>query len=189
MGSDRTCLYGTKELWPWLPWLFLQTGNWLNFTFTMRQLFHLTQGCLSSTRKSKVPQNRSLTLLFVNSSPHPLWRCNPWVLNYFRGDRCPCGFHMLFPPSVWKWPTSNWMSVTYFSSVPFSHSVMSDSETPWIAARHTSPSITNSRSSPKLTSVELVMPSTHLILCRPLLLPPIPPSIRFFSSESTLRMR
>ena len=51
-------------------------------------------------------------------------------------------------------------------------------------------SITNSRNSPKLTSIESVMPSSHLILCRPLLLlPPIPPSIRVFSNESTLRMR
>ena len=51
-------------------------------------------------------------------------------------------------------------------------------------------SITNSQSSPKLMSIELVMPSSHLILCDPLLLlPPIPPSIRVFSNESTLRMR
>ena len=51
-------------------------------------------------------------------------------------------------------------------------------------------SITNSRSSPKLMSIELVMPSRHLILYRPLLLlPPIPPSIRVFSNESTLPMR
>ena len=52
------------------------------------------------------------------------------------------------------------------------------------------PAITNSRSSPRLTSIESVMPSSHLILCRPLLLlPPIPPSIRVFSNESTLCMR
>ena len=51
--------------------------------------------------------------------------------------------------------------------------------TPWIAARQASLSITNTRSSLKLTSIESVMPSSHLILCRPLsLLPPIPPSIR-----------
>ena len=62
--------------------------------------------------------------------------------------------------------------------------------TPWIAARQASLSITNSRSSLKLMSIELVMPSSHLILCRPLfLLPPIPPSIRVFSNESTLCMR
>ena len=62
--------------------------------------------------------------------------------------------------------------------------------TPWIAARQASLSITNSRSLLKLMSIESVMPSSHLILCRPLLLlPPTPPSIRVFSSESTLCMR
>ena len=59
----------------------------------------------------------------------------------------------------------------------------------WIAARQASLSITNSQSSLKLLSIESVMPSSHLILCRPLLLlPPILPSIRVFSNESTLRM-
>ena len=63
-------------------------------------------------------------------------------------------------------------------------------ETPWTAARQASLSITNSLSLLKLRSIELVMPSNHLILCHPLLLlPPIPPSIRVFSNESTLRMR
>ena len=62
--------------------------------------------------------------------------------------------------------------------------------TTWIAARQASLSITNSRSSLKLMSIESVMPSSHLILCHPLLLlPPIPPSIRVFSNESTLLMR
>ena len=62
--------------------------------------------------------------------------------------------------------------------------------TPWITARQASLSITNSRSLPKLMPIESVMPSSHLILCRPLLLLlPIPPSIRVFSNESTLRMR
>ena len=62
--------------------------------------------------------------------------------------------------------------------------------TPWTAARQASLSITISRSSLKLTSIELVMPSSHLILCRPLfLLPPMPPSIRVFSNESALCMR
>ena len=56
--------------------------------------------------------------------------------------------------------------------------------------QNTDLSITNSWSSLRLTSIESVMPSSHLILCRPLLLlPPIPPSIRVFSDESTLRMR
>ena len=61
--------------------------------------------------------------------------------------------------------------------------------TPWITARQASLSITKSQSLLKLTSIELVMPSNHLILCRLLLLlPAIPPSIRVFSDESTLRM-
>ena len=62
--------------------------------------------------------------------------------------------------------------------------------TPWITARQASLSITNSQSSLRLMSIESVMPSSHQILCHPLLLMPlIPPSIRFFSNESTLRMR
>ena len=78
----------------------------------------------------------------------------------------------------------------YTSSVQFSRSVMSNSATPWITAHQASLSITNSRSSLRLTSIESVMPSSHLILGRPLLLlPSISPSIRVFSNESTLRMR
>ena len=62
--------------------------------------------------------------------------------------------------------------------------------TPWIAARQSSLSITNSWSSLRLMSNESVMTSSHLILSRPLLLlSPIPPSIRVFSNESILRMR
>jgi len=62
--------------------------------------------------------------------------------------------------------------------------------TPWTAAQQASLSITNSWSLPKLMSIELVMPSSHLILCHPLLLlPPIPPSIRVFSNESALHIR
>ena len=69
----------------------------------------------------------------------------------------------------------------------FSHSVVSDSATPWTGACQASLSITNSLSLLKLTFIELVMPSNHLILCCPLLLPPsIFPSIRVFSNESVL---
>ena len=75
-------------------------------------------------------------------------------------------------------------------TVQFSRSVVSDSVTPWIAAHQASLSITNSRSLPKLMSIKSVMPASHLILCLPLLLlPPVPPSIRVFSNESTLHMR
>ena len=63
-------------------------------------------------------------------------------------------------------------------------------ETPWTAACQASLSITNSQSLLKLISIKSVMPSSHLLLCCPLLLlPAIPPSIRVFSNESTLRMR
>ena len=76
-----------------------------------------------------------------------------------------------------------------FSSVQsFSHVRLF--ATPWIAAHQASLSITIPRSSLRLSSIESVMPSSHLILCRPLLLlPPIPPSIRVFSSESALCIR
>ena len=87
----------------------------------------------------------------------------------------------------------NWKLVL-FDSVQFS-SVQSLSRvqlfvTPWIAACQASLSITISRSSLRLTSIESMMSSSHLILCCPLfLLPPIPPSIRVFSNKSALRMR
>ena len=77
-----------------------------------------------------------------------------------------------------------------FSSVQFSHSVLSNSAAPWTAAHQASLSIANSQSPLKLMSIESVMPSNHLILCHPLLLPPsIYPSIRVFSNESVLRIR
>ena len=77
-----------------------------------------------------------------------------------------------------------------FSSVQFSHSVLSDSVTPWTAARQASLSITNFRSPLKPMTIELVMPSNHLILCHPLLLlPSIFPSVRVFSKESVLCIR
>ena len=83
-----------------------------------------------------------------------------------------------------------WSVKSSGTSGQFSRSVVSDSVNPWITTCQASLSITISRSSLKLTSIELVMPSSHLILCRPLLLlPPIPPSIRVFSKDSTLHMR
>ena len=81
------------------------------------------------------------------------------------------------------WLCLQFSSVQWLSRVQFF-------ATSWIAARQASLSITNSRSSFRLMSIESVMPSSHLVLCRPLLLlPPIPPSIRVFSSESALCMR
>ena len=78
------------------------------------------------------------------------------------------------------------------SSVQFSRSVMSDSVTPWTTAHQASLSITNSQSPPKPMSIESMMPSNYLILCRPLLLLSSifrPSSIKVFSNESALRIR
>ena len=89
-------------------------------------------------------------------------------------------FHFLRQNLPLKPPTSSVQSLSRLWLFP----------TPWIAARQASLSIIISWSSLRLTSIEFVMPSSHLILCHPLLLlPPIPPSIRVFSNELTLRMR
>ena len=78
--------------------------------------------------------------------------------------------------------------LTFSSDQSFSHVRLFVA--PWTAARQASLSITNSRSSPKLMSIELVMPSSHLILCQPLLLPPsIFSSIRVFSNDAVLCIR
>ena len=80
-------------------------------------------------------------------------------------------------------------SLAQFSSLKFLSRVQLFA-TPWTAAHQASLSITNSWSLPKVMFIESMMPSNHLILwCPLLLLPPIPPSIRVFSNESTLRMR
>ena len=86
---------------------------------------------------------------------------------------------------LWHWGKFQWST-----SVQFSLSHVRLFVTPWVAAHQASLSITNSRSSLRLTSIESVMPSSHLILGRPLfLLSPIPPSIKVFSNKSTLCMR
>ena len=103
---------------------------------------------------------------------------------------------------MWLWEGSGrkkfWLAWLGSGAIPwanqcgqdqFSHSIMSDSAIPWTAARQASLSITKSWSLLKLMSIESVMPSNHLILCHPLLLPSIFPSIRVFSNESTLHVR
>ena len=92
--------------------------------------------------------------------------------------------------STWQsWPSDWKEKERSFSSVQLLRRVQCFA-TPWITARQTSLSITNSWSSLRLMSIESVMPSSHLILCHPrLLLPPILPSIRIFSNESTLHMK
>jgi len=120
--------------------------------------------------------------------PGSLACCNPWGLKESNVTE------WLNNNNIWgktkqpKWPKQR-KNHHQFSSVN-SLSCVWLFETPWIAASQASLSITNSRSSLRLTSIESVMPSSHLILCRPLLLlPPVPPSIRVFSSELALCMR
>ena len=145
---------------------------------------------MSSSKGSKtalnfsVKENKRESLiipLFMLTSPAlclPLWSSGPWQ------------FLRIYSPWIAKYLIFYQMKIrAQFSSVQLLSSVQLFA-TPWIAARQASLSITNSRSSLRLTSIESVMPSSHLILCRPLLLlPPIPPSIRAFSNELTLHMR
>ena len=118
---------------------------------------------------------RILSLLFFLKTLSELW-CLLSVCLCLPVPSCLSLFYILYTAQI--------------RSDQISRSVVSDSATPWITACQASLSITNSRSSLRLTSIESVIPSSHLILCRPLLLlPPIPPSIRVFSNESTLHMR
>ena len=94
-----------------------------------------------------------------------------------------CLYLFLSPFNIFTWVSVQFSSVQSRCDVRLF-------ATPWITARQASLSITDSQSLLKLMSIESVMPSSHLILCHPLLLlPPIPPIIRVFSKESTLHMR
>ena len=106
---------------------------------------------------------------------------------------CQCHFPNLFHPPLCPMPHPHvYMSIigicVSISSVQLLSRVRLFA-TPWTAARQVSLSVTNSRSPPKSMSIESMMPSNHLILCRPLLLPSILPSIRVFSNESALHLR
>ena len=136
---------------------------------------------------SRLSQSTGLSSLIHTANSH-------WLSIFTYGSAY---FSTLFSPFV---PTSPshphcvhksdlhvWVSTQSVSSVAQSCPTLCD---PMNGSTPGLPSITNSQSSPKLMSIESVMPSNHLILCRPLLLlPPIPPSIRVFSNESTLHMR
>ena len=89
---------------------------------------------------------------------------------------------------IWKQPKCSSQIKKIWYAV-FSHSFMSDSVTQWTAARQASLSITNSQSLPRLMSIDSVMPSNHLILCHPLLLPSIFPRISIFYKGSVLHIR
>ena len=118
-----------------------------------------------------------------------------FIIVKVRNSKCPLRdewinkiwhFHAIEYYSVNKKTTKYWYM---FSSVQ-SLSRVQLFATPWTVARQASLSITISRSSLRLTFIESMMLSSHLILCRPLLLlPPIPPSIRVFSNESTTKQK
>ena len=144
-----------------------------------------------------------------------IWVLVPSLLNYHSVGMAPSfGFSGLYSYTHWRYKYCHITSISFISNkasissllnllIPMNYprnsrgfsSVQSLSHlqlfaTPWITACQASLSITNSRSSPKLMCIESVMPSSHLILyCPLLLLPPIPPSTRVFSNESTLHMR
>ena len=118
-------------------------------------------------------------------------------LDSLGGSEGPSGPRVPWPPLLregalgteahYLWSASSWSPSVQFSSVAQSCPTLCN---PWTAARQASLSITNSQSLLKLMSIELVMPSNHLIVCHLLLLPPsIFPSIRIFSSESVLHIR
>ena len=120
------------------------------------------------------------TLKVPETPPYPVF-----LLGESRGQRSLAGYS---PQGRKGWDTTEATSLQFSSDE--SLSCVRLFATPWIEARQASLSITISRSSLRLTSIKSVMPSSHLILSRPLLLlPPIPPSIKVFSNESTLRMR
>ena len=146
------------------------------------------------------------------TKPPPLlhWQADSWPLSCLGS---PCGIDNIGLIFTWKESASQWVdyhtkghkatkkawtwhSMMQKTWIPeFTTSVQSLNcvwlfASPWTAARQASLSITNSQSSPKLLSIESVMPSNHLILCCPLLLlPSIFPSIKVFSNESALRIR
>ena len=126
-----------------------------------------------------------------------LWLLCPWD---FPGKNTGMGSHTLlqgiFPPRDQTQVShivggffTRWATKAILQSVQSLSRVQLFAD-PWTAAGQASLSITNFQNLPKLMSIELVMPSNHLILCHPLLLPPsIFPSIRVFSNESVLRIR
>ena len=114
-----------------------------------------------------------MVLPYIKMNPPQVYMCSPsWIL---------------LPPHTI--PLGRPSAPFLFFSVQFSHSIMSDSLRPHGLQHARLPCLSPSRSLLKLISIKLVMPSNHLILCHPLLLPSIFPNIRVFSNESALHIR
>ena len=151
----------------------------------LRTLKLIVMLCFCSTRELFVLQVLWILLLYSSADTQPK-------------PSSPQAWGQLIPKACTLFPLPGWTLESVLSllrnhsSVQFS-SVAQLCPTLWDPMNRSTPgllSITNSRTSLRFTFIESVMPSSHLILCRPLLLlPPIPPSIRVFSNESTLHMR
>ena len=123
---------------------------------------------------------QSLSFIWLFATP---WTAALFIIANSTQPKCPSSHEWIN-----KWDISIQWNIQFSSVQSLSRVCLF--ATPWIAAHQGSLSITNSWSSLKLTFIKLVMPSSHLILCHPLLLlPPIPPSIKVFSNESALRIR
>ena len=153
----------------WYTWN-IWSRNYSQFEF-IQYLESLSQICFLLKNKDEHPKGKNRVSIIITSISHILTR-NKYIFKNFSFysprnilDLCIQFSLVQLLTHVWLFPT------------------------PRIAARQAPLSITISQSSLKLTSIESVMPSSHLILCCPLLLlPPVPPSIRDFSTQSTLRM-
>ena len=174
----------TRAPKPGLPMCFSQSDSWFKEGVAQSKNSTFPGRCCKayydlSTEAQNIPsttfsrKSKSLRLVQIQGAGNETLSCMwEWQDHVAEAHRA-----LVLPPSQ-------------FSSVQFSCSVVSYSVTPWTAGRQASLSITNSRSLLKLTSIKSVIPSKHLTLCCPLLLPPsIFPSIRVFSSESVFRMR
>ena len=178
-----------------LPWVYMCSPSWTHPHLPPHPI-HL--GHPSAPAPNILYDASNLDWRFISHMIIYMFQCHSPISSHPRPlPQSPkdCSIHLcLFYCLSYRAIVTIFLNSIYMHSVQFS-SVQSLSHvwlfaTPWIAAHHASLSITNSWSLLKLMSIELVMPSSHLILCRPLLfLPPIPPSIRVFSSESTLCMR
>ena len=186
------CRYYWYKQWPWI----LQSSEAMQNSFKLRQwarkCITINVKCITVVlfKKVNLPSRVAVTITGLWHCKNLKYHCKNFPLDSTdgAGEWTPLeggsegpSAHLLFPDFV--------LSPSTFSSVhSLSHVWLF--VTPWTAARQASLSITNSRSSLRLTSIESVMPSSHLILCHPLLLlPPIPPRTKVFSNESTLCKR
>ena len=180
--STRLLIYNSLGLWCCASLISFKTLQ--RYIYYRRDIYLFI--CSVILKHSHFPVVNTLPLLsalrLYQQQEDTFTEC---LLNAYLGTRG-CGWVEIH--SILSTHSFQWHSSVQFSSVQ-SLSCVRLFVTPWIAAHQASLSITNSQSLLRLTSIESVMPSSHLILCRPLLLPSIPPSIRVFSNESTLCMR